>query len=288
MVNTSATSLGYAKPATINKVSYTRYWNFDRQNVANLTSASMTLYYDLDDTVPDRNRVAVVHDDGSSRWVDYGGTGTANNTGSITSNAITSFKTKFALGFPPSPLPVKLISFIAKADGRKVLCNWETASEINNDYFMVERSPDGINYSTIGTVKGAGNNTSLAYYNFTDENPLNGNNYYRLKQNDFDGTFTFSDAEFVFMESKSEYVLFPNPSPGTIHIQKPGESMEHSKVMIRDMNGKEITYDVNLSDDKNELTIDIDPSKNKGIEFFVLNLMTDHGLIQEKIFVERK
>ena len=288
MVNTSATSLGYAKPATINKVSYSRYWNFDRQNVANLTSASMTLYYDLDDTVTDRNRVAVVHDDGSSRWVDQGGTGSANNTGNIISTAITSFKNKFALGFPPSPLPVKLTSFNAELEGRKVLCAWETASEINNDYFIVERSADGSNYVSIGTVKGAGNSTYVSYYSFTDEEPLSGNNYYRLKQKDFDGAFTYSETEYVYMETKVAYTLFPNPSPGKIHIRKTGESLEGSKVVIRDMNGKEITAGVGLSPDKNELTIDVDPSSSRDINFYILNVVTNHGMIQEKIFVEKK
>jgi hypothetical protein len=288
MFNTSATSLGYAKPSTINKVSYTRYWNFDRQNVANLTSATMTLYYSIDDTVSDRLRVAVVHDDGSSKWADYGGTGTANNTGSITSNSITSFKTKFALGFPPSPLPVKLISFNAKAEGKNVICKWESASEINNDYFSVERSADGVNYTSIGSVKGAGNSTTVNYYNFTDESPLNGNNYYRLKQKDFDGTFTNSEAEFVFMEVKNNYVFFPNPSQGKLHIQKPGESLEGSTVMIRDMNGKEIPAGVGLSSDKSELTIDVDPSSSRDMDFYVLNIMTDRGVIQEKIFVDKK
>jgi hypothetical protein len=288
MINTSATSLGYAKPSTINKVSYTRYWNFDRENVANLTSVNMTLYYDLDDTVPDRTRMAVVHDDGSSRWVDYRGTGTANNTGNITSTSITSFKTKFAIGFPPSPLPVKLLSFHAKVVCSQVLCDWETASEINNDNFMVERSADGKNYTTIGTVKGAGNSTSVQYYHFTDENPLKGNSYYRLRQKDFDGSFMYSDAAQVYFETKNDYLFFPNPSPGKIHIQKPGASMEGNEVIVRDMNGKEIPSDLFLSASKNELTIDIDPASSRDLEFIILNIVSGHGIIREKIFVQKK
>jgi len=288
MVNTSATALGYAKPSTINKVSYTRYWNFDRENVANLTSASMTLYYSLDDTVPDRTRMAVVHDDGSSRWVDYGGTGTANNTGNITSTAFTSFKTKFAIGFPPSPLPVNLVSFNAKVVGCHVFCDWETASEFNNDYFIVERSPDGKHYTSIGTLKGAGNSTSVKYYHFEDETPLKGNGYYRLRQKDFDGMFMNSDAVHVYIETKDDYLFFPNPSPGKIHIQKPGESMEGNEVVVRDMNGKEVPADFYLSTTKNELTIDIDPASSREIEFFILNIRSGHGMIQEKIFVEKK
>jgi len=287
MINTSATSLGYALPSTINRVSNTRYWDFERENVANLTNATLTLYYDLDDTVPDRNRIAVVHDDGSSRWVDYGGTGTANNTGSITSNPITSFKTKFAIGYPPSPLPVTLVCFNAKVSGNKVLCDWETASEINNDYFIIERSTDGTNFNSIGTVKGAGNSTTVRNYQFIDEYPLKGDSYYRLRQKDFNGSFTFSEAEHLYIEVKNSYMFFPNPSPGKIHIQRPGESMEGNSVVIRDMNGKEIHVETNLSDDKDVLTINIDPASSSGLEFFVLNVISSQGLIQEKIFIEK-
>ena len=139
LFNSSATALNFTKPSTINKVSYTRYWNFVRQNVANFSNATIKLYYNTDDTVTNENNVAVVHDGGSSNWVDYGGTGTNSITGSITSNSITSFNTKFALGFPPSPLSVELISFLAKKSGSSVRCDWITASEINNDYFTIEQ-----------------------------------------------------------------------------------------------------------------------------------------------------
>ena len=288
MVNTSAASLGYGLPSTVNKVSNTRYWNFERENIPNLTGANVTLYYDLDDTVPDRNRIIVVHDDGSARWVDQGGNGTSDDIGNITSTVVTSFNTKFAIGYPPSPLPVTIVSFKAKVSGNKVSCEWETASEINNDYFTVERSADGIQFASIGSVKGAGNSTTPKYYQFTDEFPLSGNSYYRLRQKDFDGTYTYSEAEHIIIETKINYVFFPNPSPGKIHIQRPGQTMEGNAVVIRDMNGKEITSEQNLSSNKDELIIDIDPASSSGLEFFVLNVVSEHGMVQEKIFVEKK
>src|SRR6185503_17737084 len=119
----------YSVPSSINRVSRTRYWNFARQNVANLSSATMTLYYDVDDSVPDKNRIAMVHDGGSINWVDYGGTGSANVAGNITSGNITSFKTKFAIGYPPSPLPIELTGFSATISESHVVCEWSTASE---------------------------------------------------------------------------------------------------------------------------------------------------------------
>lgn len=91
-------------------------------------------------------------------------------------------------------LPIELLYFTAD----KLSCGtnsliWETASESNNDRFEVERSSDGITFIKVGTVKGAGTSTSRNKYNLTDYNPIQELNYYRLKQIDLDGSFTYSN-----------------------------------------------------------------------------------------------
>ncbi|MBK8416283.1 MAG: T9SS type A sorting domain-containing protein [Bacteroidetes bacterium] len=89
-------------------------------------------------------------------------------------------------------------------------CEWTTASEVNNDFFEVRRSADGQNFETIGLVDGTGSTSSYSNYNFIDAMPLQGLNYYRLRQNDFDGNFEYS--EIVKVEVASEiYSVFPNP-----------------------------------------------------------------------------
>lgn len=289
MMNSSATALNYAMPSTVNRVSNTRYWDFTRANVANLSSAALTLYYDLDDTIPDKTRVVVVHDDGSARWVDYGGTATADTAGSITSINITSFRTKFSFGFPPSPLPIELVSFNAKKSGHLVRCEWETATETNNDFFTVERSADGTHFSTLACLKGAGNSSKHKYYMFEDINPLDGDSYYRLKQTDFDGKFTCSPTEHVFFgPNTSAYTLFPNPSVGTIHLQQDGKSLEGINAVIQDMSGKQVPANLLLSKDKGELTINIDPSAYLVDNFIVLNIVSAEGIVKEKVFVEKR
>ena len=87
-----------------------------------------------------------------------------------------------------SPLPIELISFT----GERIKCNensikWSTASEINNDYFEINRSSDAINFNKIGEVNGAGNSTQILSYFFIDLNPPASLNYYRLKQIDYNG-----------------------------------------------------------------------------------------------------
>jgi len=101
----------------------------------------------------------------------------------------------------PSPLPVELTSFDANVSGAVVVLNWETASEINNDYFQIERSVNGSAWENIGFVEGEGTTTSTTRYEFVDENPLTGISYYRLKQVDFDDKFEYSDKVSVERES---------------------------------------------------------------------------------------
>ncbi len=91
-----------------------------------------------------------------------------------------------------NPLPIELLSFTAKYQDGKVLLKWATGSEINNDFFTLERSHDAVNAEAIGFVEGAGNSSQTLHYNFVDHDPLPGISYYRLKQTDYDGSFEYS------------------------------------------------------------------------------------------------
>jgi len=94
------------------------------------------------------------------------------------------------------PLPIELLFFTAKYNN-SVLFNWETASEINNDYFTIETSTDAIYYKSLVNINGAGNSTSLKSYSYIQKNPPIGVNYYRLKQTDFDGKNVTSEVVSV-------------------------------------------------------------------------------------------
>lgn len=90
------------------------------------------------------------------------------------------------------PLPIELLSFSAECSNQKIIISWITASEINNHFFTIERSAEGVNFQNIGTIAGAGNSNQNPYYTFEDSEPLEGISYYRLKQTDFDGKFEYS------------------------------------------------------------------------------------------------
>lgn len=90
-----------------------------------------------------------------------------------------------------------MISFNASLNNNNVSLNWATASEVNNDYFTIERSKDGQNFEALLTKRGAGNSTVRRDYEANDPNPFQGYSYYRLKQTDYDGRFTYSKVETI-------------------------------------------------------------------------------------------
>ncbi len=110
-----------------------------------------------------------------------------------------------------SPLPVELISFIGETEGSVVNLNWITKSELNCDYFTVYRSVNGIDFVSIGNKKGAGTTNELNKYDLQDTNPLNGTNYYRLEQTDWDGKKTILSMISVDANGSDAIQIYPNP-----------------------------------------------------------------------------
>lgn len=118
-----------------------------------------------------------------------------------------------------SPLPVTLLSFKATPENNWVNIDWITASEQNNDFFSVEHSTDGINWTKIKEVKGAGTTSKEQRYKMTHNEPAYGINYYRLKQTDFDGKFEYSPIRSVeFNSDNGELLIFPNPAKDYITL----------------------------------------------------------------------
>ena len=139
-------------------------------------------------------------------------------------------------------LPVKLIRFSAAYHRGGNILTWATASEINNDYFTLERSYDGINFVAFKTIKGAGNSSSPIQY--ADSDPLSHQKtvYYRLKQSDYDGTFTYSGIVSVPPENNATLItsIYPNPSSGNTTFSFDSEEGGMFQLLIYDLNGKTI------------------------------------------------
>ncbi len=116
-------------------------------------------------------------------------------------------------------LPVTLNSFTGNAAGKKVQLNWETASEVNSDAFVIERSIDGNVFSAIENITAANNNRGNRYA-FTDNNAISGKNYYRLKMLDNDGHFEYSKTITVktIVEPSTAVTMYPNPAKDYVII----------------------------------------------------------------------
>ncbi len=117
-------------------------------------------------------------------------------------------------------LPITLTYFNAEVLDEKVLLKWQTASEINNAFFIIERSQDGINFEDLFEVNGAGNSNIPINYSEWDETPLPGTSYYRLKQVDYDGRESTHNIEVVKLSDKTEFSvnMYPNPANRYINV----------------------------------------------------------------------
>ncbi|MCB0637055.1 MAG: T9SS type A sorting domain-containing protein [Lewinella sp.] len=148
--------------------------------------------------------------------------------GSLFPNSITIYG--------PTALPVEWLNFRATAVGREVQLTWQTASEENSNYFAVEHSTDARAFSELARVPAQGNSEVVQYYAFTHHHLTPGLHYYRLKQMDLDGAFTYSIIRSISLGGRP-LTFFPNPATRTITFNHPVES-----VRLLDLLGREVRY----------------------------------------------
>lgn len=136
------------------------------------------------------------------------------------------------------PLPIELISFSARAIEGQVVLDWQTLTEINNDYMAVERSSDGQDFQEVGMVKGAGTTFIPQSYELWDNKPFKGINYYRLRQVDYDGTTTYSKIVSVVFEGQGWGVqVFPTLTPDFVNIRLDQATNQRGFIRVFDLNG---------------------------------------------------
>lgn len=141
------------------------------------------------------------------------------------------------------PLPVELLAFEARVTEPAVELTWSTATELNNDFFTLERSVDGINFDVIAAVAGMGTTNETSHYEFTDSNPLLGMAYYRLSQTDFDGTQVMLGVRAVnLIPAGTAFSIFPNPlRDSRLRLQATGlDKSRASFLRITDLSGRSI------------------------------------------------
>jgi len=208
LVNTIA-SLGNGSAANI----VDRYWQVDVQDSA--TTADLTFSFDPSTEAPTSGTGLIYAQcwNNINTWMSPLPSQTNPSLGKVVLFTNRTYGT-YGLAKGSSPLPLELINFSATLNKNKTVdVAWETAAEINNDYFTVERSKDAIEFEKVGIVDGAGNSTILLNYGIVDEQPYNGISYYRLKQTDYNGNFSYSDIVAVNNQGdgSAKANIFPNP-----------------------------------------------------------------------------
>jgi len=155
---------------------------------------------------------------------------------------------------PTTILPIKLIDFTGILQNKQVKLTWATGSEVGNDHFLVEHSSDYNTFTHLGKVKGAGTSTQINNYEFIDENPIKGINYYRLKQIDRDGVFSYSNIVSIqFQGNLSLLDIYPNPISENLNFKLSSSMNGEVEVLIYDMLGKEVLRkDITVTIGQNE------------------------------------
>lgn len=159
------------------------------------------------------------------------------NNGACSTNK-TFFIDDFILG-ANFKLPIQLAYFEVKNEKNPRLV-WSTLAELDNDYFSIQRSPDGFQYIELSKIKGAGSTDARKEYEFIDRNPLPGRNYYRLQQYDLDGASSFSPVRSIVRQLKGDYEVFPSLFQDRIRLFISPEVQSDTHWQVSDFSGKRI------------------------------------------------
>ncbi|RKY98508.1 MAG: hypothetical protein DRQ13_03470, partial [Ignavibacteriae bacterium] len=177
-------------------------------------------------------------------------------------------------------VPVELTSFAASVDVNDVTLNWETASEINNSGFQVERKSNG-EYEAIGFVPGFGTTTEPKAYAFSDLNLMPGTYAYRLKQIDYDGTFEYSDpveVDIIVPDVYSLHQNYPNPFNPSTKITFTLAASANVSLKVFDVLGQEVMTLINQDLTAGAHTYDFDAAGfNSGVYFYRIEANGNDG-----------
>lgn len=285
----------------LHHVSSVEYWNIT-QNVGTATKKvalytedkSISDFLDFDD----EDMVIAHYNSSLSKWENIGNTGNSGSgdTGWILSDEWSTFS-PFTFGSltKNNPLPVELVYFKAVDSCPDVLLKWTVASEINNDYFEIQKSYDLRNIEAVGMVTGAGNSNNLTDYSFVDKNPKQGIIYYRLKQVDYDGTISLSNWSHIklfcgneqnetnqqLVESFNVSGVYPNPTNGQLYILINNDNNQIIYYEIYDMMSRKLlSGQASVVDGTNEISLNIGAYRPAT---YILILRSDKTIKQFKV-----
>lgn len=232
--------------ASVSYISRVEYWRMTRSSGSSTPTISLSWDTPRSGGVGDENDLRFMRWDGSS-WRDLGAAGITGTPTSGTLDNNTGI-TAFADGNPYTlgtidlinPLPIELVSFNAVLNEDVVNLYWTTKSEINNAFFTLQRSRDGLVWEHLNTIEGAGNSSVEINYTDIDREPYSGISYYRIGQTDFDGTMEWFTP--VAVNRMVDFLVYPNPAQNEFYVLT--ESLKNQQISLYDLSGKQMQVDI--------------------------------------------
>lgn len=227
--------------------------------------------------------VKVIHYDGTQWETMAAGAATGSGVYTMSASGISSFS-PFGIEGEDGTLPVELLYFKGNMNGDVAILEWATASELNNDFFTLERSTDLESFEVVNSIEGKGTTEERNDYRYYDNNPVRGTAYYRLKQTDFDGTFTYSDIIKISGTSLldiTELSLYPVPNHGEhLTLAVTGLSSEkEAAIFVYNAQGQIVHQQLSVIEISNELVLNFKEKLPAGV--YTLRINTAQPLIKQ-------
>lgn len=273
-----------------------RFWIIDPINYTTKPAVSILFtYYDPEhtaasNTIIESSLFAQRFNSTIGNWNDwYGSFGTANTVlNTVTSGAIipANFFRSWSLVNQNNPLPIKLVFFNGKCNNNNTrLFEWENATEINNNYFTIEKSTDAINWNILATISSKGNSNTTQKYSFVDNNEQLSLIYYRLKQTDMDETSSYSDIISLECSKEASFKVseFPNPNYGSfmVSLDRFDNNKEAIELVITNVLGDVIEKRlISIASSNHQELFNI---SNHALGIYYLSIKSSDKLIVKKI-----
>ena len=203
-----------------------------------------------------------------------------NNANGCANTALTTVVVKDSC----KSLPIQWLDFVARLENKNVRLTWTVAMEQNNKFFVIERSNNGRNWIAIGTVNSLGNIDQNRMYESYDMMPKEGVNFYRIKQVDINGRYTYSDIrQVLIINQQSGFVVYPNPTTDIVHYVIPNfSSAEHYELRLTGIDGR-LIHNYSITNSQGTLSM-----KNLSSGVYVLKISNNKGMTSNKKIVLQK
>lgn len=254
-----------------------RYYEITPANNTALDATLRFSYFDEELNGLAESALVLFKRDNAVSWSSDGFDSRNTSINYVEKTGIASF-TRLTLSSPNNALPVQFSLFNIKCEGSKIIVNWKTAQEQQSSHFNIERSVDGVQWVTIGTVPAAGNSSSERSYVFTDNSPGQ-TNYYRIAEHDINGRLVYSGVLRASCGTSDMFNLWPNPLQGVLLINIVTNSASPCRIKVFDSKGGLVKiHQGSVLQGSNQLRIDLGKLPNG---MYIVEAEWDYGRIKK-------